>query len=345
MAIDAKIYDTHELLGVYEQLEPVSSYWLDLCFPTTVTSDNEYIDFEKITNTRKLAPLVTPSSQGRPIGSGGTNVTRFKPAYVKPKDPVDLNRMIKRGPGEMLNSRQLTPQQRYNAAIAAIGKDHRDAILRRCEWLAAEAIINGQVTLVDADYPETTISFGRANNHTITKTGGDVWTTSYDIIGDLNTWIARVSRAPFGGVVDRLTLGADAAAVFLKNTGVKEQLDTTLRGSQANLNTGVRNGAEVQYLGNIGFLPVYMYSAYYESAVGTAVNYMDPKAVVLTGPNVQGVRAFGAIMDADAQLQALPMFPKMWKQPDPSATFVMTQSAPLMVPVNPNNTLKAKVLV
>ena len=42
--------------------------------------------------------------------------------------------------------------------------------------------------------------------------------------------------------------------------------------------------------------------------------------------------------------QPLPVFPKMWDEDDPSATILMTQSAPLMVPVNPNNTLRARVL-
>ena len=38
------------------------------------------------------------------------------------------------------------------------------------------------------------------------------------------------------------------------------------------------------------------------------------------------------------------MFPKMWDQEDPSVTFLMTQSAPLPVPVNINNTLRARVV-
>jgi hypothetical protein len=57
-----------------------------------------------------------------------------------------------------------------------------------------------------------------------------------------------------------------------------------------------------------------------------------------------GVRAFGAILDSKAGLQALPIFAKMWDQEDPSVTFVMSQSAPLMVPRDPNGSLYASVL-
>jgi hypothetical protein len=37
------------------------------------------------------------------------------------------------------------------------------------------------------------------------------------------------------------------------------------------------------------------------------------------------------------------MFPKMWRENDPSAEFVMTQSAPLMVPLRPNSTFRIRV--
>ena len=62
------------------------------------------------------------------------------------------------------------------------------------------------------------------------------------------------------------------------------------------------------------------------------------------GQNVMGVKAFGAILDKKASFQPLPIFPKMWDEDDPSATILMTQSAPLMVPINPNNTFRARVV-
>ena len=46
----------------------------------------------------------------------------------------------------------------------------------------------------------------------------------------------------------------------------------------------------------------------------------------------------------DADLQALDIFPKMWKNPDPSVIYLMSQSAPLMIPSRPNCTLRARVV-
>jgi hypothetical protein len=346
MTIQVQMYDTSTLLGVMRQLAQFNSYWLDLCFQNAVNFTDEYIDFEKLVDHRKLAPFVAPTAQGRPIYSEGSNVTRLKPACIKPKDPVNPNRMIKRRAGELLSLTPQSPGQRFNAIIGDILSEHSKAIQRRWEWMGAQAVLNGAVTVVGEDYPERLVDFGRDAEQTIVLTGTAAWNGSAPtIIENINTWRAMMRLAKFGGPSNRLTVGADAWEAMRKSAELKDQLDTRYRGTEATLNTGVREGMEVEYVGSLsGTLPVYVYSDYYEQEDGTTVQMMDPRDVVLTGPNVNGVRAFGAILDQKANFQALPIFPKMWPQEDPALAFVMSQSAPLMVPVNPNNTLRARVV-
>jgi hypothetical protein len=191
------------------------------------------------------------------------------------------------------------------------------------------------------------VDFGRAANHTVVLGSGSRWGESgIKPMADIQSWIDRVRRAPFGGPVNRLTVGAEVLPVLLADADVLKQLDTQVRGTNADLNTGLRAGEYVEYIGKLGpNLELWVNSDFYEDPeTGTATPFLDPKTVVLTGPNVMGVRCFGAILDEKAGFNALPVFPKMWSQEDPSATFVMSQSAPLTVPVNPNNTLSAKVL-
>lgn len=345
MTVEKTIYDTNTLLGVMEQVEPPSSYWLDLCFPTTMTFDTEKIEFEKITHLRKLAPFVAPTAQGRPIYTEGSKVDSFKPAYIKPKDPVTPSRMLRRKPGELLTPNPQSPQQRYNAAVADVIRQHREAIERRWEQMACEAVLTGKNTIVDEDYPERVVDYGRAANHTVVLGAGNWWTTSSDIVGALETWRTRVRKAAFGGPVNRVTMGPDVWEIVRKNADLVKLLDTQNRGTDANFRTGIREGLDVEYMGRLsGTLDVYVYSDYYQDSSGTAVPFMSSKSLVLTGPNVQGVRAFGAILDKKAGLRAMPIFPKMWDQEDPSVTHILSQSAPLMVPVNPNATLYAQVL-
>lgn len=349
MTITVNLYDTSALLGLYRQVEAPSTYFRDLLFPQVVTFDDEYIDFQKIHEGRKLAPLVVPTAQGRPVYSEASELTRLKPAYVKPKDPVSPGRVIKRRPGENLfMPNTMTPQARYNALVGDIIRQHRETIDRREEWLAARAVIDGKVTLEGPDFPTTVVDFKRDPLHTVTLLGAQAWNAagfSGSRMKDIQTWVDRVRRAKFGGPVNRLTVGAGVLEFMLQDDDIKRQLDLTVRGTSADLNTGLRSGEYVEYIGKLGpNLELWVNSDWYEDASGNAVPFLAEGEVVLTGPNVMGVRCFGAILDEEAGFNALPVFPKMWRNPDPAATFVMTQSAPLPVPVNPNNTLKATVL-
>jgi len=58
---------------------------------------------------------------------------------------------------------------------------------------------------------------------------------------------------------------------------------------------------------------------------------------------MDGVRCFGAIRDKKAGYQALEFFMKNWEIEDPSHEYIMSQSAPLMVPKEPNATYSIKV--
>lgn len=348
MAINVTLYDTDSLLGLYREVPAPSTYFRNLAFNQVITFEEEYIDFQKIKEGRKLAPLVVPTVQGRAVYSEASSVTRLKPAYVKPKDAVNPARVIRRRPSESLFSpNSLSPQARYNAIIGDILRVHRETIDRREEWMAARALIDGKLTLSGVDYPTRVVDFGRAANHTVVLGVGARWgDAGVKPMTDIQTWIDRVRRADFGGPVNRLTVGSSVLPILLADADVQKQLDTQLRGSSADLNTGLRSGEYVEYIGKLGpNLELWVNSDFYEDPdTGTATPYLDPKSILLTGPNVMGVRCFGAILDEKAGFNAMAVFPKMWSQQDPSATYVMTQSAPLTVPVNPNNSLMAQVL-
>jgi hypothetical protein len=97
-----------------------------------------------------------------------------------------------------------------------------------------------------------------------------------------------------------------------------------------------------------GRLNLWRYSNWYSETASdgtlTVRQFLDPNDVVGYGPAVDGIAAFGAIMDVQAGLAEATIFPKMWEEEDPSAVNTMSQSAPLMVPTNPNNTWKMTVI-
>lgn len=347
--IERRIFDTSTLLGVMREIEPPSNYWLNLCFPGTINFTDEYIDLARIEGQRKVAPLVVPTAQGKPIYGRAERTARFKPAYLKPKDPISDSRMIRRvaGMGELLAARPMTPAERYNAIIADVQLEHRDAIMRKWEWMAAQAIQFSKVLLEDDGYPAALVDFGRDAGHDIILGSGARWgDAGVSIMSQIESWQHMVRRASFGGPTNRLTVGTQAWDKLKADAEVRELLNVNFRSNaNVNLNMGIRDGLDVEYVGRLSnSLEVYVYSDYYTDVNGAAVPFMDPRDVVLTGPNVQGMKCFGAILDKKAGFQALPIFPKMWDAEDPSATIIMTQSAPLMVPMNPNNSLRARVV-
>jgi hypothetical protein len=64
----------------------------------------------------------------------------------------------------------------------------------------------------------------------------------------------------------------------------------------------------------------------------------------MSGPDLQGVQAFGAIRDERAGFRATRLFVKSWLEEDPPVRYVMGQSAPLLVPERVNASLALKVI-
>lgn len=345
-----EILETHELLGVIENIPPRNSYWLDLAFPRVHMSTTEFIDFDLLDGARRLAPFVSPAVQGQPMVQRGHSTRKFKPAYVKMKDAVDPARLLTKRVGEALTtgirSQQLTPAQRHDAIVADILATQVDAYERRLEWMAAKSVQDGAITIEGENYPRVQLSFGRSAAHTKTLTGTAAWTdtTNSNPIQDIEDWALEMLTNS-GRAVTRITFGVQAWKAFIAHPKTEKMLDTNLRGGSNSLELGPTQPAQGgQYRGTLKSMNVdlYVYNDQYEDNTGVLQNMMDPRDVVLTG-DAEGIRCFGAIMDNKANWQPLSLFTKMWEQEDPSGVFIMSQGAPLMVPSRPNATMRVRV--
>jgi hypothetical protein len=275
----------------------------------------------------------------------------FKPAYIKPKDSVNPTEQFDRQPGDLFSDQPRTPQQNYDAEVANILAHHRGIIDRRWEWLAAQAAIYGKVTVEYEDGTAVVVDFGRDAGQTVIKTAGNYWGDSgVSILDDVQAWADTMTVAEFGGIPNRLTVGGDVWKVMRKDEQLLAEMDLTRRGNtETNIRTGITlaesRDSNVRFVGSVGAdIDIFVYSDFYQNDAGSQVPYMSPKDIVLTTPDVGGIPAFGAIPDVGAQLQALPVYPKMWNENDPSGTFIMSQSAPLYISVNPNRTFRARVV-
>ena len=345
-----ELWNTHTLLAVMrETQDPVSSYWRDLCFNAGVlSSTDEYIDLEKIPNVgRKIAPFVAPLAQGRPIYEEGSRIARFKPAYSKSLDPVTPTRAMVKRPGTLLSPNNSTPAARYDSIKADILAYHRQAAERLHEWLAAKAILDARVTIQGDDMATRLVDFGRDAAHTGALGAGTFWgAAGVSILDFIEGKMKLMHEAQFGGAPTRLTIGTSVWPVLRKDAEVKDLMDQRFTGSDINIQRGILQPGEVRYVGTLGNsgLEVYVYNDWYTDK-GVRTPFMDPRDIVLTGPNVQGYQCFGAIQDVYARFEAIPIFPRNYiNNGDPAIEHILTQTAPLMVPVNPNATSRFRVV-
>jgi len=350
MALTVTIYDTATLIGVFRFFIDSQTYWLDNFFSSEIHSEDEYIDFGKISDVRRIAPFVAPLAQGKPIYSEAGSVTRVKPSYSKMKDPVGPTRTFRRRPGELA-----TPAgpnnilARWNSLVADIAGAHKAALTRLWEWMACRAIIDSTITIYGEAMPERTVAFGRDAGQTVVLTGGARWGQSgVSIMSMVNSWKATMRMAQFGGAPSRITMGAAVWEVVRVDAEIRALMSTQIQyaGSRPDIILGIRDNVPgVDYVGSLDAnLPIFVYNDFYHAYDGTVTPYMSQNDVVLTGPGVNGVRCFGAIADPNANFQPLSVYPRMYMENDPPAAMILTQSAPLMVPINPNATFKATVL-
>lgn len=348
------VFDTTTLLEVLRVQKTPTSFWLDKCFPRQINFTTDKIAFDRVNEDyRRLAPFVAPNVQGKIMGREGSDMLAFKPAYVKPKHIVEPDDVLIRQPGENLGTGSMSPEQRREAVVANLMLRHKNMHAMTREWLAARAIIDGKVTISGENYPAVTVDFRRDASLTVVLAGAALWTAGTATpLADIKA--RRVAANTLSGAVIRdVIFGGNAWALFSGFTEVKDLLNKQVRGSESDF-TKMTDGFEdsVEYLGSMvgsngtGLTRMWLYSGKYRDEAGALKDILDTNTVVgVDFASVEGHRCFGAIRDGKAGFQALDMFPKMWEDEDPWAEYLMTQSAPLMVPKQPNATFSIKVAV
>ena len=347
MAYD--LFDLMTLDTVFRyQKVPTPPFWLGF-FKRQINFDTPEIMWDKVYgDDRGLAPFCLPTAQGRPQKMSGYSSVSFAPAYVKINDVVNPGMHIERLPGEGFGG-TLSIEQRRQAVIAELLRKQRVKFANTNEWLAARAIIDAKVTITGEDYPSTLVDFRRDPNLTSILTGAAKWDVAtgdpLETLKQLRMGVNDLS----GARIVRHVFGADAWDLFQQRVDVKDLMDTRYGGLDTRV-TRMSDGYDGQeYMGRIaglngaGAIEVWVDTSKYLKDDGTTEFFLDQKTVVGVNDAVDGIRCFGAIMDKRAGYRALDYFFKNYDNENPSVEYLLGQSAPLMVPKNPNATFSVKV--
>jgi hypothetical protein len=343
MAFDT--YSTAYLLGAYGVIDRPVPFLYNTFFTSEQQFDTPEVYFDKVERARRLAPVVSPLVQGKAERLRGYFTSSMRPAYVKPKHVIEPDRVLKRMPGETLLGSFSAAERRDRIVLDTL-QIQDDQITRREEWMAAQLLLTGSVVVQGEDYPAQVVSFGRPSSNTVVLAGGAAWgQTGVDALSMMQTWSALVQNvsgfAPVKVVMDPL-----AYDKFRRSSGVALVMNS-FRQTSGNIDlAGTVTGGignEAVNVGQIGLFDIWVYQQFYTDPDGNVIKFIPDNTVIMGNPmGCQGTRLYGAIQDVRS-LQPLPRFPKMWIAEDPSAEYMMTQSAPLPVLGWPEATFAATV--
>lgn len=328
------LYTTTGLLAALAAMDRPTAFLRDTFFPNVVESPDEEIAIDKLLKRKKMAPFVSPDVPAKERAIRGRKVETFKPAYVKPMSTIRPNDLVKRAHGERFGG-GVTPASREADIVNQILLDHEDEITRREEWMCAQILRTGSVTVEGEDYETQIVDFQRPAGQTVALSGTDRWgEEGVKPLRTIRSWATLTQKAS-GGAVSQVVMGAGAAEIFQEDADVREVLDNR-RQSGGSMQLGpVAVGAEGQpmaYLGSIGQFDFWTYSQWFEDDSGNEVEVWPEYGVGLIAPaSFAGNMAYGAILDMDA-LVPMARYPDYVEEKNPSRRSIITQSAPLPVP-------------
>lgn len=334
------IFSTGVLARVVAELPPPAPFILNSFFREMQTETSEEIHFDVEKRGRRLAPFVAPIVAGQVVASQGFVTNTFKPAYVKDKRVFTAQRALKRSIGERIGG-DLNPAQRMQALLAGDLQDQIDMLTRRQEVMAVEALYSGGITVKGDQYPETFVNFGRHADLTGALAGAARWgEADVSPLADVQEWSLLVTQHS-GTAANIVVMDTKAWALFSADPAVEKLLDR-FRGRDQLSASVIGEGG--RFMGSTGDFDIYVYAGWYEDPVtGDNTPYLPDYTVIITSPDLEGVRAYGAIQDEEAGLQAMPYFSKSWVEKDPGVRYLLLQSAPLPVPYRVNASLRRKV--
>ena len=350
MANTVSIYEPRYLAEVVRTAPPVHTFFKDKFFTNVKTFVTEHVDIDIKKGNRRMAAFVHPRIGGKALTADGYKTESYAAPLINPSDITTADRLMNRLPGETLYS-GMTPAQRAAQQLTEDYNRLNDAVTRREEWMAVQAIVTGQIPVVGEGVNEV-INFGLTNTQTLSGTAQ--WGKSAaKVLDNLEDWTDKVLINGFANV-DMAIMGKSALRAFLADETVMKRLDNRryLYGEVAprDLPNGVKY---VAHLANPS-LDIYTYSEVYLD------DWTDPEnpetkplipdnAVILIPSNPEYMMAYGAcsyIEDVSQQwvtAQSERIFRSFVKH-QPDRRLLEVQARPLPIPDKADSWFVAYVL-
>ena len=343
----ALAYDTAVLIQVVPNLKVAQSFLLDKFFPNMVVSDTEEVAIDVDVGLRRLSPFVSPLVEGKLVEARRIQTNMFKPAYIKDRRAPDLRRPIRRMIGERIAG-VMSAAEREMANLEFEMTDQVDMITRRMEWMAAQVLMSGTVTIKGEGYPTCIVDFGRDANLTVTKTSTATWVAANVTAGNASPtfdieYAQRLLLKLSGAMATDIIFTTSAWEGFIADPLLKGAIYYPRLGESGNVvDPGARISRGAIYKGQWGQYALWIYNDWFidSGTEGGTLNQEYPMLtdgyVIMAGPDLMGTRGYGVILDPEINYASMPYAPKTWTSHDPAQRYIMLQSAPIIIPSRVN---------
>jgi hypothetical protein len=349
------IYDTNTLIAVVPNLKRATSFLLDKFFPNVHTADSEFVSIDVDIGKRRMSPFVSPLVEGKLVEQRRIQTNVFKPAYIKDKRAPDLRKPVRRMIGERLGG-DMTGAEREMANLEFEMSDQVDMLTRRLEWMAAQVLVKGTVTISGEGFPTVVVDFGRDSTLTVAKTGTAKWTPANVAAGnalpvmDIEAWQRQILKKSGAQVTD-IVFTTTAWEGFIADPLLRGAIYYPKLGEGGNaINIGAQITRGAVYKGKWGQYDLWIYNEWFvESGTDGQTNVdqeypmMPDGSIILAGADLMGMRAFGQILDPAHNYAGLPFAPKTWVSEDPAQRYLLMQSSPIVIPSRVNGSFAAQV--
>jgi len=338
------LFKTRTMLAALELRTAPRTFVKDTFFQRASPVYTERVDVDIYTSQRRVAVYVDSTAEGNVMSREGYTTFSYKVPYIKEKMVIEPTDLENRTYGETIYQAE-SPQQRALRQLAIDMGVLDDAITRAEELQAVQALFQGKIQLKNGDW----LIFPEMATHLITDLEFE-WTDTEnsDPLADLGVWRRMIVRdgriAP-----DVVMMGSDAMTTFLNHPKISGNQAAF---SQVKINRGMIDpqmlADGVIYWGFIAEIgcDIYSYDEWYvpptAPANSEAVPMVPLNQILMGASRARRDIIYAPIKDMRS-LIPVARFPKTWITQDPSAQWLMLQSAPLLIPTQVNATVSATV--
>lgn len=326
------LFQTRSMLRALEIQHTPKTFLLDTFFPEVDFSQTKTVEIDVMKGKRKLAPFVNPLHQGVISERTRYSVREIAPPYIKVKRSTDAADLVERELGENPFSGR-SPMQRAASILNRDLRELTEEIVRREEWMAAQLLFGGQMTLVGEGYDAVVIDM-QMDAENIFTTGELVATwdnlSTARPLEDLRN-MQRVAIKKTGKTPRDVVMSVDVYEVFKRTNQVIDELNIRRITGAERPSLGAADGPQLEM--TINGVNIWTYEEYYDDEAGTVTSLIPAKKLFMAPRNLRAVRHYGAIRDLSIPggQASLRWWPKSWLEEDPSVRLLMLQSAPLPV--------------